>query len=54
MGEAFIRTEDIDPKEVKNFFVETNNDREIINSLKSRQPIKWTHRKLAVFIVVYL
>lgn len=39
MSEAFIRTEDIDPKEVKSFFVETDNDRDIINSLKGTQPL---------------
>ena len=39
MSEAFIRTEDIDPKEVKRFFVETDNDRDIINSLKGTQPL---------------
>lgn len=39
MNETFIRTEDINPKDVKNFFVETDNDRDIINSLKGAQPI---------------
>ena len=39
MSEAFIRTDDIDPKEVKRFFVETDNDRDIINSLKGTQPL---------------
>lgn len=39
MNEAFIRTEDIDPKEVKNYFVETDKDREIIELLKGKQPL---------------
>lgn len=39
MDEAFIRTEDIDPKEVKDYFVETDKDREIIESLKGKQPV---------------
>ena len=38
MNEAFIRTEDINPKEVRDFFVETENDRDIIESLKGIQP----------------
>lgn len=38
MSEAFIRTEDINPKEVKDFFVETDNDRDIIKALKGIQP----------------
>lgn len=41
MSEAFIRTEDIDPKEVKRFFVETDNDRDIINSLKGHNLSFW-------------
>lgn len=39
MNEASIRTEDIDPKEIKNYFVETTNDRECINILKGKQPV---------------
>lgn len=38
MSEAFIRTEDINPKEVKDFFVETDNDKDIIEALKGIQP----------------
>ena len=30
MSEAIIRTEDIDPKEINNYFVETEKDREIV------------------------
>lgn len=39
MNEAIIRTEDIDPKLVKDYFVETEADREIIELLKGRQPV---------------
>lgn len=39
MSEALIRTEDINPKEVKDFFVETANDRDIIETLKGIQPV---------------
>lgn len=39
MSEAFIRTEDINPKEVKDFFVATDNDRDIIEALKGIQPL---------------
>ena len=39
MNEAIIRTEDIDPKDIQNFFVETERDREIINQLKGKQPL---------------
>ena len=39
MSEFFFRTEDIKPEEVSAYFVETSKDREIINSLKARNPI---------------
>lgn len=39
MSEAIIRTEDIDPKEINNYFVETEKDREIVNLLKGKQPL---------------
>ena len=39
MSEAIIRTEDINPKLVRDFFVETEVEREIINSLKGKQPV---------------
>ena len=39
MNEAIIRTEDIDPKEIQHYFVETEKDREIINLLKGKQPL---------------
>lgn len=39
MNEAIIRTEDIDPKEIQNYFVETERDREIIGLLKGKQPL---------------
>lgn len=34
-----IRTEDIKSKEIKNIYVETKSDREIINKLKSNSPL---------------
>lgn len=37
MSDAVIRTEDINPRDIKKYFVETTEDRNIINSLKSRQ-----------------
>lgn len=39
MNEAVIRTEDLNPEEITNLFVETDIDREIIDSLKGKQPI---------------
>ena len=38
MVEFFYRTEDIRPDEVINYFVETREDRRIVNSLKGRNP----------------
>ena len=39
MADFFYRTEDIRPDEVKQFFVETTRDREIVNALKARNPV---------------
>jgi hypothetical protein len=39
MPEFFYRTEDIKPEEIRGYFVETKRDREIINSLKARNPV---------------
>ena len=39
MNEAFIRTEDIDPAAVNNYFVETDKDKEIIDLLTGKQPV---------------
>lgn len=39
MTEFFYRTEDIKPDEVATYFVETARDREIINTLKARNPV---------------
>lgn len=39
MAEFFLRTEDIRPDEVRHYFVETKEDRRIIDALKSRNPI---------------
>lgn len=39
MNELFVRTEDIEEKEILNFFVESPKDRAIIEQLKSRTPI---------------
>lgn len=39
MSDFFFRTEDIKPEEVLDFFVETNQDREIISELKGRNPV---------------
>lgn len=39
MADFFFRTEDIKPEEVDSYFVETRQDREIINALKARNPI---------------
>ena len=39
MSDAVIRTEDLSPDEVKELFVETDSDRELIESLKSKQTI---------------
>ncbi|MDR6853004.1 hypothetical protein J2Y54_002524 [Sphingomonas sp. BE123] len=38
MSDFFYRTEDIGPKEILNFLVETNEDREAIDQLKGRNP----------------
>lgn len=37
MSEAVIRTEDLRPNEIKDYFVETESDREIIECLKNKQ-----------------
>lgn len=39
MSEACIRTEDINPEELKNYFVETQIDKDIINVLEGTQPV---------------
>lgn len=39
MTEFFFRTEDIRPDEVGEYFVETNQDRRILNELKNRTPV---------------
>ena len=39
MKDLFIRTEDIEEKEILNYFVESKKDRSIIEPLKSRTPI---------------
>jgi hypothetical protein len=39
MTEFFYRTEDIKPEEVIEYFAETTRDREIINTLKARNPV---------------
>lgn len=39
MAEFFIRTEEIKPEEIADFFVETRKDRDIIEQLKSRNPV---------------
>lgn len=39
MNELFVRTEDIEEKEILNYFVESSKDRSIIDQLKSRSPI---------------
>src|SRR4051794_20805565 len=39
MADFLYRTEDIRPDEIVNYFVETEQDRDIINSLKSINPI---------------
>lgn len=39
MSDAVIRTEDLNPEEIKNYFVETCSDREIVDSLKNKQPM---------------
>lgn len=38
MPDFFFRTEDIRPDEVLNYFVETNQDRQIVDALKNRNP----------------
>ena len=38
MADFFYRTEDIRPDEVLNYFVETTRDRQIVDSLKNRNP----------------
>lgn len=38
MSDFFFRTEDIRPDEVLNYFVETQQDRQIVDSLKNRNP----------------
>jgi hypothetical protein len=38
-SDFFIRTEEIRPEEVLDYFVETERDRQIINALKSRNPV---------------
>lgn len=39
MADFFFRTEDIRPDEVLNYFVETGQDRQIIDALKNRNPV---------------
>lgn len=38
-ADLFYRTEDLDPEEVIEYYVETNTDREIVDFLKSRTPV---------------
>src|SRR5689334_4547517 len=38
MADFFIRTEEIVPAEVLNYFVETEQDRLVVDALKSRNP----------------
>lgn len=38
MSDFFFRTEDIRPDEVLDYFVETNQDRQIVNALKNINP----------------
>lgn len=38
MSDFFYRTEDIRPEEIKAFFAETERDRQVINTLKGRNP----------------
>lgn len=38
MSEFFFRTEDLQPDEVLSYFVETQQDRQIVNALKNRNP----------------
>jgi len=39
MNDFFFRTEDIKLEHIQDFFVETMQDREVINALKNRNPI---------------
>ncbi|MBJ7899085.1 MAG: hypothetical protein GC158_03965 [Cyanobacteria bacterium RI_101] len=39
MTDLFYRTEDIKPEEVLSYFVETQQDQEIVNALKARNPV---------------
>lgn len=39
MAELLFRTEDLTPEEIHEFFVETQLDRRVVDSLKSRQPV---------------
>lgn len=39
MTDFFFRTEDIRPDEVLKYFVETNQDRQLVEALKSRNPV---------------
>lgn len=39
MADFFYRTEDIRPEEVGNYFVESRQDRRIVDALKSRNPV---------------
>ena len=39
MADFFFRTEDIRPDEVLNYFVETGQDRQIVDALKNRNPV---------------
>lgn len=38
-SDFYIRTEEIKPEEILNYFVETGQDRQIVNALKSRNPV---------------
>jgi hypothetical protein len=38
MADFFLRTEDIPPEEIGNYFVESQRDREIVDALKNRNP----------------
>lgn len=39
MSDFFFRTEDISPEDVLNYFVETTQDRQVVDTLKNRNPV---------------
>ena len=39
MADFFFRTEDIRPDEVLDYFVETQQDRLVVDALKNRNPV---------------